>query len=251
MTRFEESLAHVLRYEGGFVDNPSDPGGATNMGITRKTLARWRRISPWWKLPKSEVQTLKAAEAATIYRTLYWDRCRASLLAAGLDFAVFDFAVNSGPFRAIQQLQAIAGTSQDGIVGPLTLGALRDKIAESGIGSVIRALSKSRLLFLSRLSSFSNFGRGWRARVEDVQSHALATAGAKDSTQPHQRRSLMNILTGYKTYIIAIAMLVAGLGQMLGIDLPGFNDQSAGQLIVEALAVLFLRRGIKSEIANA
>ena len=251
MTRFEESLAHVLRYEGGFVDNPNDSGGATNMGITRKTLARWRRISPWWKLPKSEVQTLKRAEAATIYRALYWDRCRASLLAPGLDFAIFDFAVNSGPFRAIQQLQEIVGTVQDGIVGPLTLAALRDKISTTGIGTVIRALIQSRLRFLSRLGNFATFERGWRARVADVQTHALATAGVNTPQKTLQRRSPLNILSGYKTYIVAIAMLVAGLGQLLGIDLPGFNDQSSGQLIIEALAVLFLRRGIKSEIANA
>ncbi len=66
--RFTLCLEHVLEREGGYADHPSDPGGATNLGITRKTLAAWRRISPWWALPKSEVQGLRRAEAADIYR---------------------------------------------------------------------------------------------------------------------------------------------------------------------------------------
>ncbi len=257
MTRFQDSLDQVLRYEGGYVDHPNDPGGATNMGITRKTLARWRRISPWWKLSKREVRTLKRAEAARIYRALYWDRCRAGLLEPGLDFALFDFAVNSGPHRAVQQLQKLVGTLTDGIMGPLTLSAVRlfTKNSKSGLADLIRALCAARLGFLRRLSSFSKFGRGWRARVDSVQAYALLSAGLANETdtllKTQPRKTLMNLLSGYKTYIVAIAMLLAGLGQVLGIDLPGFNDQSAGQLIVEALAILFLRRGIKNEISNA
>ncbi len=255
MTRFEECLAEVLRHEGGYVDHPSDPGGATNMGITRKTLARWRRVSPWWQLPKEDVRTLKRTEAARIYRSLYWDRCRADLLAPGLDLAVFDFAVNSGPQRAIQYLQTLLGTRADGIVGPLTLTALRTEIRKKNVAELIRSLCQTRLNFLSRLRSFATFGRGWTRRVSTVQDRALAMAGAErqaDITQDTNKgESIMNILSGYKTYIVAFAMLIAGLGQMLGVDLPGFNGQSAGQLMVEALAILFLRRGIKSDILSA
>src|SRR5689334_14019533 len=72
-TRFQTCLAEVLRHEGGYVDHPTDPGGATNMGITHKTLARWRKVSPWWDLPKSAVKTMARSEAAQIYRALYWD----------------------------------------------------------------------------------------------------------------------------------------------------------------------------------
>ena len=104
--RFETCLAHVLRHEGGYVDHPSDPGGATNMGITRKTLAHWRNVSPWTDLPKLEVQKLTHGEAGLIYRALYWNACRAGDLPDGVDLAVFDFAVNSGPDRAVRTLQA-------------------------------------------------------------------------------------------------------------------------------------------------
>ena len=122
-TRFDQCLDEVLRHEGGYVDHPSDPGGATNMGITRKTLARWRQVSPWWKLDKAAVRGLERAEAARIYRASYWDTSRAGLLPAGLDLALFDFAVNSGPDRAVRLLQAELGVVADGRIGPLTLGA--------------------------------------------------------------------------------------------------------------------------------
>ncbi len=253
MSRFEHCLAHVLRHEGGYVDNPKDPGGATNFGITRRTLARWRNISPWWKLPKSQVKSLKQPEVKAIYRSLFWDRCRASLIPAGLDYALFDFAVNSGPSRAIKHLQALLGVARDGIVGPVTLDAIGRFSSRKGTGELIRALSDRRLGFLRRLAGFKTFGRGWTRRVASVRRVALAAVSepAKGRKINIRRRPEMNILSGYKTYIIAIAMLVSGIGQMLGIDLPGFDGQASGQLIFEALAVLFLRRGLKNEISNA
>ena len=254
MSRFEHCLAHVLRHEGGYVDNPKDPGGATNFGITRKTLARWRQVSPWWKLPKSQVRTIKQPEVKAIYRALYWDRCRASIIPVGLDYALFDFAVNSGASRAIRNLQAIVGVRQDGIVGPVTLNGIENFESSRGIFELIEKLTSKRLGFLRSLKTFKTFGRGWIKRVANVRRVALADArkSPKSNQKPiTTRRPKMNILSGYKTYIVAIAMLVAGIGQMLGIDLPGFDGQSSGQLIIEALAVLFLRRGIKNEISNA
>ncbi len=250
MTRFETALAQILRLEGGYVDHKNDPGGATNMGITRKTLARWRRVSPWWKLKKSEVRSLKKTEAAAIYKAFYWDRCRCSVLASGLDLAMFDFAVNSGPVRAIRTLQALVGVSRDAIVGPLTLAAIRKKTASLGLSTLIVGLSKARLSFLHKLKNFALFGRGWQVRVKAIQVRALTMAGGNNH-QIQPRRNILNILSGYKTYIVALAMLITGLGQMLGVDLAGFDQQSAGQLIFQALAVLFLRRGIKSEISNS
>jgi len=250
MTRFETSLAQILRLEGGYVDNKNDPGGATNMGITRKTLARWRRVSPWWKLEKSEVRSLKRAEAAAIYKAFYWDRCRCGVLADGLDLVLFDFAVNSGPVRAIRTLQALVGVPRDAIVGPVTLAAIRQKTASLGLATLIAGLSKARLSFLHRLENFARFGRGWQTRVKAIRTLALTMAGEKNY-QIQPRRNVLNILSGYKTYIVALAMLLSGIGQMLGIDLPGFDQQSAAQLVFEALAILFLRRGVKSEISNA
>lgn len=247
--RFDICLDEVLRHEGGYADHPADPGGATNMGITHKTLARWRQVSPWWKLPKSDIQQLKRAEAARIYRASYWDRCKAGQLPPGLDLALFDFAVNSGPDRAIRTLQAELGVAADGQIGPLTLAAVQTRAA----GALATALCDRRLAFLRRLPTFAVFGKGWASRVDAVRKAALVSAGAKaiPSTTPNPWSNLMDILNGYKTYIVAIFMLLGGLAQMLGLDLPALDSGSSGHLVMEALAVLFLRKGLKGDIGRA
>jgi lysozyme family protein len=252
-SRFDICLDEVLRHEGGYADHPSDPGGATNLGITHKTLARWRRESPWWKLPKDAVKALQRPEAAKIYRASYWDRCHAGQLPAGLDLALFDFAVNSGPDRAIRTLQAELDVAADGQVGPLTLEAMTDYAARRGLGMLVGALCDRRLVFLKRLPTFAVFGRGWTARVAAVRAAGLAAAGAASipASKFNHWRTLMEILNGYKTYIVALFMLLAGLAQVLGLDLPALDGNSAGHLIMEALAVLFLRKGLKADIARA
>lgn len=244
-TRFELCLAQVLRHEGGYVDHPSDPGGATNMDITRKTLARWRNVSPWWDLPKSAVQQLTRAEAARIYRAGYWNLCRAGDLPAGIDLAVFDYAVNSGPDRAIRTLQSALGVVVDGLVGPLTIGAA----ARADAGAVVNAICDRRLGFLRALSTFAVFGRGWTSRVASIRAAALAAAPKAGSSSSGE--TTMDILSGYKTYIVAALMLLAGIAQMLGFNIPAMEGSSGGSLVLEALAILFLRRGLKGDIARA
>jgi len=251
--RFSACLKVVLAHEGGYVDHPADPGGATNMGITRKTLARWRAVSPWWALPKSAVEQLGAEEAGKIYRSSYWDRCNAGAMPAGLDLALFDYAVNSGPDRAIKALQALVGAKADGQAGPLTLEAIARRVAEIGVAGLVEALSNQRLSFLTQLTTFAVFGRGWSKRVEDVRQAALAVAGAATGTtlpNPDFWSEIMNILAGYKTYILAAAMVLAGLAQVLGVEIPSFEGHSAGQLILEAVAIIFLRKGIKNDISG-
>lgn len=250
-TRFETCLEEVLRHEGGYADHPSDPGGATNMGITHKTLARWRKVSPWWKLDKQAVKTLQRSEAAKIYRANYWDRSKAGSLPAGLDLALFDFAVNSGPDQAIRTLQAELGAKADGFIGPLTLDAVRARIAQNGASALIDAFLARRLSFLSRLASFPTFGKGWTTRVTAVRTAALAAAGEGLPTTSLQRRTIMDLLNGYKTYLVAAIMLLAGLAQILGLELPALDSHSAGQMVMEALAVIFLRKGVKNDIARA
>jgi lysozyme family protein len=252
-SRFDICLDEVLRHEGGYADHPSDPGGATNLGITHKTLARWRRISPWWKLPKSAVMDLQRAEAAKIYRASYWDRVHAGQLPHGLDLALFDFAVNSGPDRAIRTLQAELDVAADGQVGPLTLDAVATYADRKGLGALIDAFCDRRLAFLTRLPTFATFGKGWAARVTAMRKAAMAAAGttSNPATKISQWRLLMDMLNGYKTYIVAAFMLLAGLAQVLGIDLPALDGGSAGHLIMEALAVLFLRKGLKGDIGRA
>ena len=241
--RFDDCLAEIFRHEGGYVDHPADPGGATNMGVTRRTLARWRSVSPWWNLPKTEVQRLDRDEAARIYRAGYWDLCRAGDLPPGVDLAVFDFAVNSGPGRAVRCLQQVLGVVSDGLVGPITLAAAK----RSSVARTVNALCDRRLGFLKALSTFPVFGRGWVRRVETIRGAALAAAPTHD---PKQGDETMDMLSGYKTYIVAAFMLLAGLAQMLGIDLPTLDSGSAGSLVLESLAILFLRKGLKGDIGQ-
>lgn len=244
-TRFDLCLAHVLRHEGGYVDHPADPGGATNMGITIKTLARWRQVSPWWDLPKAEVKELSHGEAGRIYRALYWTACQAGDLPPGIDLAVFDYAVNSGPDRAIRTLQAALGVIVDGRVGPLTIAAAR----KADAARIINAVCDRRLGFLRALKTFPTFGRGWTSRVASVRAAALAAAPA--THPPSQGERPMDILSGYKTYIVAAFMLLAGVLQILGVDLPSLEGGAAGSLVLEALAILFLRKGLKGDIGRA
>lgn len=167
---FRQSLAHVLVHEGGYVDHPLDPGGATNLGITRRTLAQWRGVSPWWKLPKQEVRALTRKEAGQIYRTKYWEAVCGDELPSGLDYAMFDYAVNSGVARAVKDLQRAAGAQADGILGGMTLMA----VSRHHPRTLIRRLIERRTSFLRRLRTWATFGRGWSNRINGVLSHALA-----------------------------------------------------------------------------
>lgn len=167
-TPFGMSLAVVLQHEGGFVQHPRDPGGATKYGITREALARARGHP----VSSDDVRNLTEAETSAIYRRFYWDAVRAEELPRGLGLAVFDLAVNSGPARAARMLQTVLGIPADGIVGPQTLRAARTADA----ADVIRRLSRARLGFLSRLATWPVFGRGWRRRVLAVEQEALRLA---------------------------------------------------------------------------
>jgi lysozyme family protein len=100
-------LPLVLNHEGGYVDHPKDPVGATNLGVTIGTLSGWLGR----KATKAEVKALTVKDVAPIYRHNYWDKVRGKDLPAGLDYAVFDFAVNSGPFKAASSLQTILGVA--------------------------------------------------------------------------------------------------------------------------------------------
>ncbi len=100
---FERALSLVLKHEGGFADHPADPGGATMMGITQATLAEWRGRP----VTKDEVRALSRVEAGAIYRARYWDAVKGDDLPSGLDLAAFDYAVNSGPARAVRTIQGL------------------------------------------------------------------------------------------------------------------------------------------------
>jgi lysozyme family protein len=163
-------LAFVLATEGGYVDDPMDPGGATNLGITLDVLSQWRHSA----VTKDDVRNLGRDEAAAIYRTNYWNASRCPDLPAGLDLMVFDASVNTGNGRSARFLQEALGVATDGSIGPLTLAAA-DRKPTAG---VIDDLARIRLAFYQGLPTYYHFGVGWTARVAKAQGHARQMAGA-------------------------------------------------------------------------
>jgi lysozyme family protein len=166
--RFDRCLAEVLRLEGGYVDDPRDPGGATKYGVTRAILseARGRTVSA------EDVAVLTPAEAGEIYRRRYWAPVAAAGLPAGVDLAAFDMAVNMGPGTAARLLQAALGVEADGDVGPRTLEAAAARPA----ADTIRAVSDLRRSRYRALAGFPAFGAGWLRRTDEVEALALAWA---------------------------------------------------------------------------
>ena len=163
---FFKSLEMVLHHEGGFVDHKDDPGGATNKGITHKTYADFlgrplEDVSELKNIPEEHVQL--------IYKNGYWDKIKGDELPGGVDFCVFDWAVNSGPGRAAKALQKIVMVSQDGAIGPKTLIA----VSEMTPTEIIENMTKQRIEFYKELGTFDTFGRGWLRRAKETRDFAL------------------------------------------------------------------------------
>lgn len=172
-TNFAEALRLVLKHEGGYVNHPADPGGATNLGITIGTAKRYGvDMDGDGDTDIADIKKLTVAAASKIYKGEYWDKVAGDLLPAGLDYAVFDFAVNSGTGRAAKYLQALVGVAQDGAIGPKTLAAVEKHDASD----LIRKLCDNRLAFMKGLSTWKTFGKGWSSRVSGVKLSALAMA---------------------------------------------------------------------------
>ena len=171
---FEPALARVLAHEGGFVDHPRDPGGATCLGVTQRIYDAWRAGRG---LPRRTVREITTDEARAIYRRQYWDAVHGDDLPAGLDYAVFDYAVNSGPAKAVRDLQREAGAAPDGKVGVLTLQAVRGADART----LVAGLCARRVRYLKTLKTWAAFGRGWSRRVAEVEQAALSMAAGPDA----------------------------------------------------------------------
>ena len=163
---FDECISFVLKAEGGFSDRVDDPGGATNMGVTRATLAGVRGHA----VSSADVRALTREQATSIYRSMYWRVVRGDELPGGVDIVVFDHAVNSGPKAAIRTLQGALGFKQDGVLTRRCVDAAQG----SDHAALVRQLCTARMNFLKRLSTWLVFRRGWTARMEALETTALA-----------------------------------------------------------------------------
>jgi lysozyme family protein len=172
INNFEKCLEMLLVHEGGFVNHPDDPGGMTNLGVTKKVWEEWVGHD----VSEKEMRNLTPTMVASLYKRKYWDACRADELVSGLDYCVFDVAVNSGVGRAIKLLQQTVGATPDGGYGSITAALVKE--AEKDPEKIISLFSSRRLEFLESLKAFPTFGKGWSRRVAEVKEKALEMARA-------------------------------------------------------------------------
>ena len=177
---FSRSLDRTLTHEGGYSDHPKDPGGATNKGVTQRVYDLFRQAK---KLALRSVKLITGTEVREIYRDRYWNVVAGDQLPAGIDYVVFDGAVNSGPGQAVKWLQRALGRLYtgkiDGRVGASTLAAIAEHTDHD---KLIAAILERRLAFLQALKTWGTFGKGWSRRVGAVK--AVGQAWAMGSIGP-------------------------------------------------------------------
>ena len=148
-------------WEGGYVNHPNDPGGETKYGISKKSY------------PDLDISSLTLDQALEIYKNDYWDKIRGDLLPYKIDTIIYDWAVNSGPYRAVKELQKYVGTTPDGVVGELTLFAIKSAVDKQGLFTVATNLIDARRRFYERLveknPKFIVFRNGWMNRVASLE----------------------------------------------------------------------------------
>jgi uncharacterized protein (TIGR02594 family) len=254
---FDGALAHVLEMEGGYSDDPYDPGGPTNLGITLRVYADWKGvgIDAGSLAPlKEELQAIPQAAVREIYAARYWRPAGCDDFPPALAFFHFDAAVNHGVTGAIRLLQQAVGTDVDGEIGPLTLGAVARRSSEE----TLETYAEVRRQRYRALPHFWRFGRGWLARVDKSLTRALeiaadaprSIAGAPSSLDQQKGPSAMpktaidtskwwgQSVTIWGAIITALSTVLPALGPALGIDITADLVHEVGAQIVEAVQVI-------------
>lgn len=168
-SNFQACLNVTLVYEGGWADNPKDPGGATMKGITLATYRRW-----FPKATKTQLRNITTENVAKIYRSDFWDKVSGDSLARGVDLVTFDAGVNSGPSRALKWLMASIGGADV---------------------ETVKKLCAKRLGFMRSLAIWKTFGKGWLARVTAVEAKGVAWAAAATTSAVGVRQVLVQEAT--------------------------------------------------------
>ena len=166
---YDKCLEAILHHEGGYVNHPKDPGGETNLGVTKRVYEEFGGTK--------DMKDLTVEDVAPIYKKGYWDKMKGDDLPNGLDLCVFDFGVNAGPGRAAKYLQTMIGTVADGGIGPNTLAKLKEYVDENGIEKTIENYQQNRQRYYEKLSTFDTFGRGWTRRVTETTELAKSLVG--------------------------------------------------------------------------
>ena len=176
-SNFKSSLDHILKHEAGFQDDPRDEGnklpdgrrGCTNLGVTQ---AVWEAYVGH-KVSTADMKALTPDKVAPLYKHKYWDVVHGDDLPSGVDYIVFDFAINAGAGRAIKFLQHIVGVLPDGSVGSKTILA----VAAMDSKTIIQEYSLAKEAFYRAIPSFYIYGKGWLARTKAVDATAKTLIG--------------------------------------------------------------------------
>ena len=171
---YDKCLEMILHHEGGYVNHPKDPGGETNLGVTKRVYEQWVLEND---ILTKDMKDLEFEDVAPIYRKNYWDRVKADSLPHGVDLCVFDFSVNAGTGRGAKYLQTVVGATADGAIGPNTLRQVDEWVAMRGEEDLVVAYSDARRKYYRKLKTFNTFGRGWLRRVDETEVEALRLAG--------------------------------------------------------------------------
>ena len=162
---YQKCLETILHHEGGYVNHPKDPGGETNLGVTKRVYEEHGGTK--------DMKDLTVEDVAPIYKKGYWDKLKGDDLPSGLDLCVFDFGVNAGPGRAAKYLQSLIGTTPDGGIGPMTLKTVSEYITKHGLKTTIEQYQSERQKYYEGLSTFATFGKGWTRRVNETTDLAI------------------------------------------------------------------------------
>ena len=205
---FDAWLTAVLKHEGGYVNHPKDPGGATNKGITIGTLKRLGiDVDGDGDSDLADLKALRHSDVARVYRLFYWNAVQGDLLPSGIDFAVGDFAVNSGVSRASQHLQRALGVQADGSIGPKTVEAATRADARQ----IINRVCDSRLKFMKGLKIWGTFGKGWQRRVDEVRAAALGLVGKPQVKETPKAEHVAPVVSKKPGLLDMLARLIAAM----------------------------------------
>jgi lysozyme family protein len=160
MANFETIVKLIIKHEGGYVDHPSDPGGETKYGISKRAY------------PDVDIKNLTEEDAIEIYRKDYWDRIKGDLLPVPIGILILDWAVNSGVSRAVKALQTAVGADADGILGSRTVAAVTEAYNASP-RDVCNAITHLRQQFVRNILTYNTFGKGWERRIKETHDFAM------------------------------------------------------------------------------
>ena len=174
---FPAIMAAIYTLEGGFSNDPRDPGGMTEHGVTAASWAAWLRV-PLSTITAAQMQALTTAETDPFYRAMYWNIIDGDMLRSGVDAMLMHMAVNAGEGVAGRELQAIVGVQQDAQIGPKTLAAVETYIQYAGVKALITAIASAQLAHYMSLPGWVYYHDGWTNRVNAIEALAQGLAAA-------------------------------------------------------------------------